>query len=854
MLGDWMVREGGFILLWWLVVAVLGWTAFPLCARLLGGLPDRGYGLAKSVGLLLVAFVFWTLTVMGLTANSAGGMLLAWVMVLTLSLSAYRIGERIDWRAYWRENRALIVVTEVLFIVLFVGWAVFRAYQNDTVSTEKPMDLMFISSIMRSETFPPQDAWLSGYAVSYYHFGYLMVASVGKFTGANSGLTFSLALALCFALAGINALSVGYALVRSPANRRDAPPDDTPRKVKRGGEVGRRTSALLVGVLAAFMLVWMSNAQFVLIEAPYQAGLGDEGYYRFWGVQERSSAPMRSPDPARLSDASGWDYWWWFRASRVLTDYNLDGTPIGIQPIDEFPNFSFLLGDVHPHVFALPFGMMALGLALNVLLALRPPSVWQLLFYGVTVGSLIFLNTWDILAYWGALVGADALRRVMKHKGQLPVTELVGVAFNAVFFAGIALLAYAPFLYSFRSQAAGIVPNALFPTYLTHFFVMFAPFIVFFSVWLLRDLADGAGRMNWRLAGTGVGIFVLALASVMLIGLLVYNSDPALRQSVQSFVDDAGGWNSALTLWLGRRLEGLPTLLLLAGVLVYVVARLFAKPSALVPEEGGVVPAANVPYRPAHGFALLLVAVGATLAIIPEFVYLRDNFETRINTIFKFYYQVWGVWSIAGAYAVYAVLSESRGFVRGALAGSLAVVLALSGLYGVYGVWWRATIEGRTPNAVLTMDGRAKMTLTPDDYRTVQCLEAFVGTERAVVAEAVRDAYRSYYGRVASISGIPIVMGWENHQRQWRGATFNAVAGGRTSDVDTLYNTLRWEVALDILKRYQIDYIMMGQTERNQYAQAGEEKFIENLSVICEHGTSRVYRVTERALSNPFGG
>jgi YYY domain-containing protein len=849
------VREGGFILLWWLTVAVLGWTAFPLCARLLAGLPDRGYGLAKSVGLLLVAFVFWTLTIMGLTANSTGGMVLAWLIVLTLSVSAYRAGERVDWRAYWRENRALILATEALFIALFVGWAVFRAYQNDTVSTEKPMDLMFISSIMRSESFPPQDAWLSGYAVSYYHFGYLMVASLGKLTGANSGITFSLALALCFALAGVNAFSVGYALVRSPSNRRDAPlADDDPRKVRRVGEAGGRISALMVGALAAFMLVWMSNAQFVAIEMPYQAGLGDEGYYRFWGVQERSSAPLRSADVQRLTDASGWDYWWWFRASRVLTDYNLDGTPIGIQPIDEFPNFSFLLGDVHPHVFALPFGMMALGLALNVLLALRPLSVWQLLFYGVTVGSLIFLNTWDVLAYWGALIGADALRRVMKHRGQLPLAELAGVAVNALFFAGVALVAYAPFLYSFRSQAAGIVPNALFPTYVTHFFLMFAPFIVVLGVWLVRDTADGAGRMNWRLAGASVGVVVLALAGIMLVGLLVYNSDPALRQSVQSFVDDVGGWNSALGLWLGRRLAGLPTLLLVAGVMAFVVARLFAKSKTLVTDAGDVVHLADVPYRPAHGFALLLVAVGATLVLIPEFVYLRDNFETRINTIFKFYYQVWGVWSIAGAYAVYAVLSTSKGFRRGVLAGGFAVVLALSGLYGVYGVWWRANVEGRTPNAPLTMDGRAKMTLTPDDYRTVQCLEAFIGTERAVVAEAVRDAYRSYYGRVASISGVPIVMGWENHQRQWRGATFNAVAGGRASDIDALYNTLRWEVAVDILKRYNIGYIMMGQTERNQYAQVGEEKFIENLSVICEHGTSRVYRVTERALSNPFGG
>ena len=41
---------------------------------------------------------------------------------------------------------------------------------------------------------------------------------------------------------------------------------------------------------------------------------------------------------------------------------------MGIQPIDEFPGFSFLLGDMHPHVLALPFVLLALAVAFNVLL------------------------------------------------------------------------------------------------------------------------------------------------------------------------------------------------------------------------------------------------------------------------------------------------------------------------------------------------------------------------------------------------------------------------------------------------------------------------------------------------------
>ena len=37
--------------------------------------------------------------------------------------------------------------------------------------------------------------------------------------------------------------------------------------------------------------------------------------------------------------------------------------------IDEFPVFSYILGDNHPHVLAMPFAVLAVGMALNLLLA-----------------------------------------------------------------------------------------------------------------------------------------------------------------------------------------------------------------------------------------------------------------------------------------------------------------------------------------------------------------------------------------------------------------------------------------------------------------------------------------------------
>jgi hypothetical protein len=41
------------------------------------------------------------------------------------------------------------------------------------------------------------------------------------------------------------------------------------------------------------------------------------------------------------------------------------GTPMGVQPIDEFPGFSFLLGDMHPTCWPCPLCCWRWPLALN---------------------------------------------------------------------------------------------------------------------------------------------------------------------------------------------------------------------------------------------------------------------------------------------------------------------------------------------------------------------------------------------------------------------------------------------------------------------------------------------------------
>ncbi|MBC7809975.1 MAG: hypothetical protein H7175_02450, partial [Burkholderiales bacterium] len=302
-----------------------------------------------------------------------------------------------------------------------------------------------------------------------------------------------------------------------------------------------------------------------------------------------------------------------------------------------------------------------------------------------------------------------------------------------------------------------------------------------------------------------------------------------------------------------RILYGVTSLVLLFGIAL-VVARLFPalrwgrRKSKAADAE----PEAVITYPAATGFTLLLMGVGLVLTLVPEFLYLRDNFGVRINTIFKFYYQTWLVFGVASAYGLYTILSD-RGLrlpnsaLRGVFASVAVIGIAIGLVYPALGLHNRMFIETGRANAEiqapLTLDGGPSLTYA-SDYASIMCLRDLVGDEDdLVIAEAIGNAYNPNFGRVGALTGIPILLGWENHEGQWRGTTYGDVVGSRPQDIETLYTDLRWESAQGIIQTYGIDYVFYGNSERLTYGEAGEEKFRDSAEIVCERDGSAFYRV-----------
>ncbi|KAA0260976.1 MAG: hypothetical protein EDM79_18520, partial [Chloroflexi bacterium] len=243
---------------WYLILTLLGWLTFPLVYHLFPALTDRGYTLARTAGLLIWGYAFWLFTSLGFTRNDPGGILFALATLIALSIWSL-ITHYSSLVNFVRSNIPLILTTEILFLIAFAFLAFARSANAELASTEKPMELMFINSIMRSETFPPQDAWLSGYAISYYYFGYVMTAMLASLSSIPGSLAHNLMTSLVFALGAIGSFGIVYNLL----DRRPKTED---------GEAIHRPSSIFHGLLAPLFLLLVSNFETVL-EVLHRRGL-----------------------------------------------------------------------------------------------------------------------------------------------------------------------------------------------------------------------------------------------------------------------------------------------------------------------------------------------------------------------------------------------------------------------------------------------------------------------------------------------------------------------------------------------------------------------------------------------------
>ncbi len=854
------------LLTWYLVVEVLGLACLPLAGIVLASLPDRGWALAKPLALVVLATAVWLPLVVFPALPFSGG----WVAVVALMLIAANVGlvaARPEHGrailAFARRRWAYTLASEAVFAGAFwlMGWL--RSLNPVIEGTEKFMDEAFLSAIIRAPHLPPPDPWLSGYPINYYYFGHFILGMLAKLLATPSYVAFNLGIALtagltATAIFGVAAnLSAGILATRRGADTNDGEATLSERARR------RLTLAIPFGLFAVVAALVMGNLRAV--------GL-------WWGQMGSLSAAISwLGHPARWSTFD----WWW--PSRAIPN-----------TITEFPSFSFLLSDLHAHVLALPYTVLAVGFALSFWLApLRPGvgmfgsaprAVATLVTAGAAIGALYAMNGWDLPTYLGLALITLALHQWVAHRRRLSADLARDLLIVAGSLAMLCLAIFLPFYLGFNtpSQGIGVVTGTA-----NHLAVPFAPPGPSGS----PPPADPLSRtyIGDEIAANGVMLFIavswlMTLAARRLAGILRV---PALERAKLSLAArGAGGdidtevvtalgsstaeaWAQSWAIVVGGALT-LGTLtyatrlwdgwtLTWALALVAVAGWLVVTPIARRAEMADADRALIMP--------LGLIAVAAALIGVCEVVYLRDVFAAgapRMNTIFKFYFQAWVLLAIGAAPALawllarlpdrmpkpFAHAQPAAWAARGAWALGL-VALCLSTL--VFPLGASRAIYPLGQPVTVTLNGLSTIQsydLTPGDIAGIEWLNANVsGSPVIVEASSSNSEYSSYYARVSTFTGLPTILGWGGHEYQWRvnwlaipanGADFAA----RLADLQIIYTSPSDATVLDLLRRYHASYLYVGPVEQLTYgAKADLSRFSRFLPIVYNAGGVTIYAV-----------
>ena len=109
-----------------------------------------------------------------------------------------------------------------------------------------------------------------------------------------------------------------------------------------------------------------------------------------------------------------------------------------------------------------------------------------------------------------------------------------------------------------------------------------------------------------------------------------------------------------------------------------------------------------------------------------------------------------------------------------------------------------------------------------------------------VVVEAVGEDY-TQHGRVSAFTGLPTLLGWPDHQRQWRGTI--RPWQGRREAVERIYTSSDQSEVSALLARYSVSYVYVGELERRRYGGAAGESLRRFLEVAFERPGVTIYRV-----------
>ena len=800
------------VLVWYLTVFILGLLVYPLLRKILSGLNDYGYPLARTFGMLLFSYLVW---LAGSTGIPVLRITTIGVMVILVLLGIYTgYLQREALLQEWNQKSKYFLIIEALALGLFFTALFIRVGNPDLwhpwKGGEKPMDFSYFNAVLKSTSFPPYDPWFAGGYINYYYYGFVFVGMLVKLLGIMPSLAYNLILPTLFMMLGLGAFSISWNLVRG---------------LKGDSSIREHLSYLAGGSGVLGLLIF-----------------GNLGVLRmvFQGIQRLASAGVNVLE-GNFFQRIKWtllglvqlfetktlhyrmDEWYWNPSRAIGGEHG--------GPITEFPFFTFLYGDLHAHFIALPITVLALAWVLSVVLSRgksgkRNRGLIDLLavplFGALVVGALRPTNTWDFYPYLA--LGTAALLFAMWQDFREDKTSWSRSALRIFIFLAFAMITFQPYSNWYGQGYTSIKPWFGTHTPVNDFLVHWGLFLFVIVTWMISE------TINW-MATTPVSALSklkkyreLILAAFLILLVIIISFGVTLENKVS-----IGEFNI-----LG---SGVHIIWFVLPLMVWTAILLFRPDQPL---EKSVV--------------LFLIGTSLAITLMVELVYVVGDIG-RMNTVFKFYLEAWTFFAVSAAVCLTWMIDSVRKW-RPSLKGFWQVIFYIlvssAALYPLLG--GVAKIKDRmSMDAPHTLDGMAYMQTAvyhdldtrldlSQDYRAIRWMQDNIQGS-PVIVEANQVEYH-WATRYTVYTGLPGVVGWNWHQRQQRTLTPHEWVFSRVEAVNVFFDIPDLDYARDFLEKYQVSYIVVGQLERAKYSSGGIDKFLAGEGILWKE----VYRDQETVI------
>ena len=849
-----MNNEDTFCLLTWICVLFLfAIAAYPLALYIFKDMKSGGFIFSMVIGILAVSTFVWELTYIGIYRFN---FLLCYLALLILAGVSYGIPAlRKNAVEKIKDPGTVIEITiEAGIFVLVLSLLCFMKGMGDQCminGQEKFMDYGFVRSMLRNSELPAKDMWLSGYNINYYYFGQFVYALIIKMSGIYPGIGYNLAMVSAIAIPFAMAYSVGTLLMEYAAKYSE-----------------QEISGLkyVAGILSGLCVSIFGNSHSFFYD-PESFGNKFLSFFEKLGADVGKTDAFFYPDSTR-----------YIGHNPELTGEAADYT------IEEFPFYSYLVSDLHAHVISMMVVLLILAVCIVAVAKVRELGAEERLLttttenfkqgyikkaykslisvpvivIGILLGVVQPTNFWDFLIYFVFASMTFFLMNTLSSKSFADFRGTVLFVVNVGAILGI-------YLKFSGNVAVHIILQALLLA-ASYAFTCYAP--------------TALTRTSFHMS------FVFTVAHIIA---------APFSANFDAFSNALGKCKTHSPIYQLFILWGTYVIIGLTFFVITIIYKNWGKQVQVKQNKKAFSPKPSIigmsedsftnPVMKFFGqrnrmdiFVCGIFVVALMLIAAPEIFYVRDIYTSgylRSNTMFKFAFAAFIMLGVVVAYAVlrlFRIMNKqgeysNLGYIIGI---AFCILLLIPAHYPDIGLRQRMgtistenykTLDGTrylsTYKSERIEDKEAEGGLVPYAHAIEWFNENVSGSP--VIVEAYGDSYTDNC-IVSAYTGLPTVFGWQTHEWLWRfhgiinkekdllesdpdHDVFKLYINPRHADIDKVYGSDDHDEIFDIIKKYDIEYIVTGPMEAKRFGSDNFAVLSQFGDVVFDEGNLRVIKV-----------